>query len=172
MYKILFILTVLICAPVYAANIVNCTETNGEKFCVDEKNKPITGKIVMKYDNGFTKSLENLKNGYRNGLVTEYTENGLLDNRTYYKMGVKNGMSKSYHGNRNVKIRSDYQDGLLDGVTEIYDSEGNLAGKAQYKKGKLKSAYCTQGKKHRRVNFSFFDIENFGFNQLVTCGQQ
>lgn len=164
--------TVFCCFAAFADEVVNCTENGGKKFCTDAEGKPVTGKIVLRYDNGNTKSLENLKDGYRNGLVSEYSEDGFLDNRTYYKMGVKNGMSKIYHKNRNIKIRASYNDGLLDGVSEIYNDKEELVGKVQYKKGQLKGGYCAHGPKLKKAKFSFFEIQNSGFNHLIMCGQQ
>ena len=150
---------------------VVCKTENNIQFCVDENGEPITGKVALKYENGNTKSLENLKNGYRNGLVTEFGKDGSLVSRSYYKMGVENGEYKLYHKNRQLKLTASKKEGILHGVSEIYDDEGNLVGKITYNKGRVKNGFCRQSAKSKRVRLTFFEIQNLPDNFLVLCGQ-
>lgn len=151
--------------------VVNCVSQENLQYCTDEKGNPITGKVAIKYENGYTKSLENLKNGYRNGLQTEFAEDGTLFSRTYYNMGVLNGQYKLYHKNRQLKIFANNKDGVLHGNSEIYDEEGNLIGKITYNKGRVKNGYCRQNAKAKKTKLTFFEIQNFPDNYLITCGQ-
>ena len=150
---------------------VNCSMQDNLQYCVDENGKPITGKVAIKDENGMTKSLENLKNGYRNGLQTEYDEKGALFRRAYYDMGVLNGQYKLYHKNRQLKIFANNKDGVLHGSSEIYDDQGNLIGKILYNKGRVKSGYCRKDAKAKKTKLTFFEIQNFPDNYLITCGQ-
>ena len=150
---------------------VNCISKDDLQFCTDESDKPITGKVAIKYENGNTKSLENLKNGYRNGLVTEFNESGTLVSRTYYNMGVLNGQFKLYHKNRQLKVFANNKDGVLHGNSEIYDEDGNLIGKILYNNGRVKNGYCRKDAKSKKNKLTFFEIQNFPDNYLITCGQ-
>lgn len=150
---------------------VNCISQDNLQYCTDDKGEPITGKVALQYENGRTKSLENLKNGYRNGLQTEFAEDGSLVSRTYYNMGVLNGQYKLYHKNRQLKIFANNKDGVLHGNSEIYDDEGNLIGKITYNKGRVKSGYCRQNAKAKKTRLTFFEIQNLPDNYLITCGQ-
>ena len=150
---------------------VFCKTENDIQFCTDENGDPVTGKITMKYVNGNTRSLENLRKGYRNGLVTEFAEDGALLRRAYYKMGVENGEYKLYHKNRQLKLTAVKKEGILNGGSEIYDYEGNLIGKITYSNGRVKSGFCKQSAKSKKNRLTFFEIQNMPDNFLVLCGQ-
>ena len=150
---------------------VNCVTQDDLQFCTDEKGEPITGKVAIKGENGITKSLENLKNGYRNGLQTEFDDDGSLKSRTYYDMGVLNGQYKLYHKNRQLKVFANNKEGKFHGNSEIYDEEGNLIGKILYNKGRVKSGYCRRNAKAKKDKLTFFEIQNMPENYLITCGQ-
>lgn len=169
----LILLMSVLCASEASAEDekVVCKTENDVQFCTDEKGDAITGKVAIKYENGRTKSLENLKNGYRNGLLTEFGEDGSLLRRSYYKMGIENGEYKLYHKNRQLKLTAVKKDGILHGNSEIYDDEGNLIGKITYNKGRVKNGFCRQSAKSKRVRLTFFEIQNLPDNFLVLCGQ-
>lgn len=174
MKKFIIVLLLSFCASYTASaknKVVNCSTENDLQYCVDEEGKPITGKVAIKYENGKTKTLENLKNGYRNGLLTQFDEDGNLVSRTYYDMGVLNGQYKLYHPNRQLKLFATNKDGVFHGNSEIYDEKGNLVGKITYNKGRVKSGYCKSSEKDKKNRLTFFEIQNFPDNYLVTCGQ-
>ena len=168
---VLTLLSIYGCEAWAKDEVVNCVTEDNLQFCVNEKGEPITGKVSIKYENGRTKSLENLKNGYRNGLVTEFDEDGSLKKRSYYKMGVENGDYKLYHKNRQLKLIANKKEGILHGNSEIYDEEGNLIGKISYNKGRVKNGFCRKSAKSRKERLTFFEIQNLPDNFLVTCGQ-
>ena len=115
-FLIVFACTLLMFGVVNAKDkAVNCVTQDNLQYCVDEDGKPITCKVAIKGENGMTKSLENLTNGYRNGLQTEFDETGALFRRAYYDMGVLNGQYKLYHKNRQLKIFANNKDGVLHG---------------------------------------------------------
>ena len=172
MFAVALILMFCVAGEVSAKDdIVNCKTENDLQYCVDGQDNPITGKVSIKYDNGYTKSLENMKNGYRNGLVTEYDEEGALVKRSYYRMGVLNGQYKIYHKNRQIKVFANYKEGVLHGNSEIYDADGNLMGKILYAKGRVKNGFCYETPKGKKNKLTFFEIQNLQDNTLVTCGQ-
>ena len=171
-FLILVLFGILFSATTLAKHeAVNCITQDNLQYCTDEKGEPITGKVAIKYESGRTKSLENLKNGYRNGLQTEFAEDGTLVSRIYYDMGIMNGQYKLYHKNRQLKVFANNKDGIFHGNSEIYDDEGNLVGKILYNKGRVKSGYCRQNAKAKKTKLTFFEIQNLPDNYLVTCGQ-
>lgn len=145
-----------------------CTEKSEDiRFCLGENDKPLDGKVAEEDGSGGYASIENYKNGYRDGLCTYFKE-GDLSERTYYKSGVKNGMSKLYYSRNIVKISATYKDGKLDGIADVYLPDGSLAGRMKYKKGVLVSGYCkTDGQKK---NFSYGMLKNYPENTLNGCG--
>ena len=151
-----------------AAEEYKCEEKSEKMYCSDENGIPLSGKYTTFYSNKKTKSIENYKNGYRDGLSTFFTPKGAQAERTYYKQGVKNGMSKIYYPNRTIKFSANYADGLLDGRFEIYSLKGNLLGRFKYKNGSLVKGYCVNDK--NKKNLTANEISAHPFNTIITCG--
>lgn len=161
---------------VYAAkNTTNaqsyqCEERENEViYCLNEEGKPLTDKWYRYASNGQRSSIENFKNGYRDGLCTFFDKSGYVSERMYYKRGLKNGMYKKYYANRTKQIETNYDEGLLDGRLDLYYLNGQLRGRMTYKKGKLQRGYCvdTEGNK---VRFNSQEIAKYQDNNINMCG--
>lgn len=148
---------------------LKCISGNDDMlYCVDEKDKPFTGRKTVQFNENRFKSIENFKNGYRDGLCTYFDKFGQRHERAYYKQGIKNGMYKLYHSDNHIKVIATYKDGLLDSTSDIYLSDGTLWGRMRYKRGYLEKGFCQ--KNGKKENLSYEAIKAHPFNTLNSCG--
>ena len=137
-------------------------------FCIDERGKPYTGKRTIKQSENKYLSIENFKNGYKDGLCTYFDKKGQRRERSYYKQGIKHGMHKIYYSDNKIKVRANYKDGELDGVSDIYELDGSLLGSVKYKRGHLEKGFCR--KNGKKEEFKRETINSYPYNSLVSCG--
>lgn len=144
------------------------TDENNLVFCLDENNKPLTGKRTLRTSSGLYSSIENFKNGRLNGLSTYFNSSGDKQERVYFKDGLRNGMYKYYYANRTIKILTNYKDGLLDGKLDVYYPDGSLVGRMTYKGGKLLRGFCQ--KDNKKQVFTIEMIQSYPENKINDCG--
>ena len=148
---------------------IKCSrDENGLLFCLNEKDKPYTGRRVVYGAGGNPASIENFKNGYLDGLSTYFDESGQRHERSYYKMGIKNGTHKIYYSDNNIKVLTTYKDGILNGTLDVYLPDGSLKGRMRYKSGYLERGYCRNGKK--KEDFGKEMLKSYPFNTIEACG--
>ena len=153
-----------------AAKKTNCEEDGqGIVYCLYENGKPVTGKIYTHNEDGGLASIENFKDGYRDGLSTFFDSEGKYSERLYYKRGLKNGMYKKYYDNRTKQIQANYADGLLDGQVDLYFADGKLSGRMNYRKGKLKRGFCAD-KEGKKTVFGSEELSKYQDNNINMCG--
>ena len=148
---------------------LNCnTDSNGLLYCLDEKGKPYTGKRTVRQPENKDLSIENFKNGYKDGLCTYFDDKGQRRERSYYKQGIKHGMHKIYYSNNKIKVRANYTNGEIDGISDVYTLDGKLMGRMKYKKGYLVKGYCKYGNK--KEEFSRGMLDSYPYNTIESCG--
>ena len=119
-------ITVLVCLILFTS----CTKSinyNKEKsnFEVREdgtyyKDKPFTGEMFQKYENGQLKSKVNFIDGkVEDGLYESYYKNGQLQRKANYKDGELDGLSEQYHENGQLKGKGNFIDGIPSGLYRI-----------------------------------------------------
>lgn len=133
---------------------------NGVVYLVNE-DKPYSGIIVKKYENGQIEIKERYKDGlpegeqyfyHSNGQVsmkgtfkkgkvvgeaTSYYEDGQIENKLMYKDGLLDGEAISYHPNGKVKYSGAFAKGEKEGDFKYYDKDGKPIVTATYENGKL-----------------------------------
>ena len=144
------------------------SDGNGMLYCLDDKNKPFTGKKNVQLNENRFKSVENFRNGYLDGLCTYFDDRGQRAERAYYKEGIKHGMYKLYYSDNHIKVLANYKDGLLDGMADVYLEDSTLWGRMKYKKGYLEKGYCK--KNGKKENFSNEYIKSYPYNTINSCG--
>lgn len=157
-------------------NLINSPENvkcekyeNDMVFCIDGENKPYTGRrTVQKEDNTYV-SIENFKDGYKDGLCTYFNDKGQRKERSYYKQGMRNGTHKIYYSDNNIKVLTNYKDGLLDGMADVYLPDGTLGGRMKYKNGYLEKGYCKKNN-NKKENFDYNMLQAFPYNTINDCG--
>ncbi|MDP3359644.1 MAG: hypothetical protein Q8S41_09885 [Lutibacter sp.] len=100
---------------------------------------PFTGLLVEEKTN---KKLGEFKNGYKNGLFTEYYANGKKKSTGNFVNGTKEGEHSEWHNNSILKVIYTYFLGrIIDGEYIIYDNIGKKTNQETYVNGKLISKY-------------------------------
>jgi antitoxin component YwqK of YwqJK toxin-antitoxin module len=94
-----------------------------------------TGRIETKFRNGKTARVMELKNGYINGELTQYTSEGKLLSKRTYLNGDEHGLTEQYHTNGQLRYKGNYICGQADGEHLSYYDNGKLRQRSLYKSG-------------------------------------
>ena len=100
-------------------------------------------------------SVNQIKNGKKNGLTRQYYANGNLAEKCMYKEDVEDGTIEQYWENGNLKWKGTYKSGKLNGEDQIFDEQGRLAIQATYVDNLLKGPFVvyTNGKLKAKGNY-------------------
>ena len=99
---------------------------------------------IFHYENGNWKRRENYKEGMRDGLQEKFYENGQLQIKENFIDGQKDGLREEFHSNGQLRSRESYMDGERTGFLEKYNGLGQLLSKQCFQKGrKAESSLCT-----------------------------
>ena len=99
---------------------------------------------IFHYENGNWKRRENYKEGMRDGLQEKFYENGQLQIKENFIDGQKDGLREEFHSNGQLRSRESYKDGERTGFLEKYNGLGQLLSKQCFQKGrKAESSLCT-----------------------------
>ena len=150
---------------IISENDYSCLTQDNIEFCVDINNMPLSGKIEKTDEKGNIVLLSYYKDGYRNGLTTEYKK-GKIFRKAYYKKGLNNGEYKEFFENNVINISATYKNGELSGNVERYNEKGDLIGRFRYKDGYLVKGFC-QYKKEKKKNKR--EVNDSGYNQIINC---
>ena len=129
-----------------ALSIVGCTlsevdiskkqKRSGIVYIVNQE-KPYSGVITGKYDNGQIKIKETFKDGKYNGEQFTYYENGQIQSKASFENGVAVGTFYEYYKNGEVAYTGNFLNGKRDGDWNRYTSEKELILTEVYKDGEL-----------------------------------
>ena len=99
-------------------------------------NEPITGVVQTYYEHGQLATIENYKDGRRDGIseIFHY-ENGNWQRRENYKEGMRDGLQEKFYENGQLQIKENFIDGQKDGLREEFHSNGQLRSRESYKDG-------------------------------------
>lgn len=111
---------------------------NGIVYTVNEE-KPFTGKVVGKYNNGKEKLIEKFKDGKFDGEQIYYYDNGQIEEKITYKLGEAIGTYYSYHKNGEVAYTGNFVAGKKDGDWNRYNEDKKLILTETYKNGELEN---------------------------------
>ena len=98
-------------------------------------NKPYTGYLIIKYDNGDINLEGNFINGKKDGLIKSYYDNQQIYYEVNYKNGIKHGRRTMYYQNGIFQEEGNYIDGKEEGIWIIVDSLGYI-NKGNFENGK------------------------------------
>lgn len=146
-------------------NSYSCSTQDEIEFCIDAENKPLSGKLEQLDKDGNVILRSYYKNGYKEGITTEYNE-GKIFRKSYYKKGLKNGEDKEFFKNNIINISANYKDGMLSGSVERYNEEGDLIGRFRYKDGYLVKGFCQFKKGKNKIKQ---EITGSAYNQIINC---
>lgn len=108
----------------------------GIVYTVNE-DKPFSGKVVGKFENGKDKLVEKFKDGKYDGEQLYYYDNGQIKEKISYQAGNPVGTYNEYHKNGEVAYTGKFTDGKKDGEWNRYTEDKKLILTEIYKAGKL-----------------------------------
>jgi len=109
---ILFISLILITGCEKTIDFEKLQERNGVYYEVNS-DKPFTGKVSSKYDNGQKEREGNTREGKEDGLWTWWYENGQKEKEGNTKEGKEDGLWTYWNENGNVTKTETYSNGEL-----------------------------------------------------------
>lgn len=111
-------------------------DRNGIVYVVNGE-KPFSGKMIGKYENGQIEVSEIYKDGKFNGEQASYYSNGQIKEKATYDMGVPVGEYVKYYSNGTVAYKGSYVNGVKDGDWNIYNDKNELLITKKYQNGEL-----------------------------------
>lgn len=125
MKKISLILSLLFCITIAVAQnteLSKLTVTDNELYYLN--NKPYTGKVFAKHDNGNIGLVGEIKNGKKEGTWTYWYSNGKKKRESTYINNKKEGITYYWHPNGQVAKEIMYRDDKnID--QKLWDANGN-----------------------------------------------
>ena len=100
---------------------------------------PYTGWAKGIHANGQTDILLQLKNGKRDGLMTQWYSNGQKQSEENYKDGKQDGLETDWYQNGQKRREVNYKDGKMDGLVGTWYKNGQKSTEGKCKDGKLMS---------------------------------
>ncbi len=112
---------------------------------------PFTGILVS--ENTFIKWGE-FRNGYKNGIFTEFYTNGNKKSEGHFVNGIKKGLHSEWYENGKKNKEQNYVQGNLDGKSIEWYSNGQIKVEYLFLSGGIKTGYYTSyfenGQKHKQ----------------------
>ena len=144
--------------------------TNGiYRYYAKGENKPYTGVLFAKYQNGNYSSWQEYVDGLGQGMWINYYENGNYKEVGNYNNNLVEGPIKKYYENGVLKAEGNYKDWRIKiGKWRYYDVNGNLKSTIDYgEKGSIEEVkeYYERGD----ISFSWYSdiLINNGFKEQI-----
>ena len=143
-------------------------EINGLVYVVGDE-KPFTGKIVQKHENGQTQIEYSYTKGKLSGSTKVFDENGKIERALSFENGKLSGTQKIFHPNGQIYREFVVKDDNLDGISKAYYYTGKPKSESYIEEGerKLKTFY---GKFDNGISVS--ELEALPYNTLFTMRKQ
>jgi antitoxin component YwqK of YwqJK toxin-antitoxin module len=142
--------TKALCYLSFLGLLLSCSKKSEQSF--DGKN----GTLIIKYPSGKVKIKKEYKDGYLDGLFTEYYENGKIESQIVYKEHLKQGPFQEFYEDGTLKASMFFKNSLKDSICSYYYKNGQLKRQEFYKKGKqdgLSKSFHENGKLASELNF-------------------
>ncbi|MBT8319178.1 MAG: hypothetical protein KJP01_03530 [Gramella sp.] len=106
---------------------------NGQQYYKKGSNKPFTGFLSARYDNGELESVQQYENGYGNGIWIDYDPDGKISCKGTYVNNRIEGPVTFYYEDGSIKSTGQYRHFKRPiGLWKFYDREGNIVSKRTY----------------------------------------
>lgn len=105
----------------------------GQRYYSEGSDKPYTGWLCARYDNGELESISQVKDGYSNGIWINYDPDGRKESQGTLVNNKTIGPAKLFYENGSVKAEGNYVH-LRNkvGWWKFYDREGNVVSKRYF----------------------------------------
>ncbi|MDP3359642.1 MAG: FISUMP domain-containing protein [Lutibacter sp.] len=134
---IIFFVSILFVTPCFSQKDllpVYPNEINYQNNRAYFNGSPFTGLLVEKKTN---KKIGEFRNGYKNGMFTEYFSNSKKKSEGNFVNGVKEGSHSEWHENNNKMKECNYEGGILNRAYSEWYSNGQLKLEYSYYLGKI-----------------------------------
>lgn len=123
--------------------IVRQSEVDGDVSGIKLKSNGqlFTGTLVEYYADGKPKMWREVKEGFAEGLWTEWLENGNLRYKAEWKRGAGDGLRQYFHDNGRLRSEGFYQNDLAEGVHYTWHENGQLRVKGVYRNNKQEGTW-------------------------------
>ena len=106
---------------------------NGNRYFLNGSDKPFTGFLCARYDNGELESLQQYENGVGNGIWINYDPDGRKECQGTYKDNRVEGPVTFYYEDGSIKSEGQYRSFKRPiGLWIFYDRKGNVVSKRRY----------------------------------------
>ena len=117
----------------YAMAETEVKYTNGQKYYLKGSNKPYTGFLYAKYDNGELMSVQQFKNGVGNGVWINYDPDGIKECQGTYVDNRLEGPVTFFYEVGSIKSIGQYREWKRPiGLWKYYDRKGNVVSSITY----------------------------------------
>ena len=125
----------LLCLLAFTSFITGCGETvidaekmqeRGDLVYTVNQEKPFTGVVVKRYENGQKDWEQRYKGGVKSGRWIEWYDNGQMYSEGSYKDGLKVGKWTKWYENGQKGVEANYIDGKLHGQWTSWSHDGQL----------------------------------------------
>lgn len=107
--------------------------TNGQKYYLKGSNKPYTGFLYAKYDNGELMSVQQFVDGVGQGIWINYDPDGRKECQGSYVNNRVEGPVTFFYEDGSIKSTGQYRDWKRPiGVWTYYDRQGNIISTMNY----------------------------------------
>ena len=96
---------------------------------------PITGRVIMRSENGQKRAQLSFYKGHLHGLSSYWNKEGNKEAEVEYNKGLSHGITVHWHGNQNIQSRGFYYEGKLHGTLEEYYADGTRKSRSTWKNG-------------------------------------
>jgi len=105
----------------------------GQRYYAEGSDKPYTGWLCARYDNGELESISQVKDGYSNGIWINYDPDGKKESQGTLVNNKTIGPAKTFYENGSVKAEGNFKHLRLKvGWWKFYDREGNVVSKRYF----------------------------------------
>ena len=120
-------------SKMYAMSETEIKYTNGQKYYLKGSDKPYTGFLYAKYDNGKIISVQQLVDGVGNGIWINYDPEGNKECKGTYVKNRVEGPVTFYYEDGSIKSVGQYLEWKRPiGLWKYYDRKGNIVSTLTY----------------------------------------
>lgn len=168
----MFLISTLLISPCFSQQVLPLAfpaEITFRRDVAYFQGTPFTGKLI---DNKTKKEIGEFREGYRNGLFTEYYTTGKKMTQGKYILGKEEGLHTSWYENGNRKDEITYDNGVLNGPASEWYSNGKIKSSVGYilgKKDGLHISWYENGNKKNEKNYQDW-VLNGSFKEWYSNG--
>lgn len=102
------------------------TKITNNIMVYNSTNKPVTGIVFKKYENGSLSIECEYKNGLKNGTFTTWYENGNKETEANFINNISNGLTRTWYESGNLEMELHIKNGIPNGFSKEWFENGQL----------------------------------------------